>query len=274
MYEAYALRYGGISVRKSEKYYRFESYQAQDAMVGLDFFFWLLRSPERTVLVDCGFDDLRTAARGYRQEHHPLELLARRGVSATDVDHVVLTHMHFDHIGNIGLFPNATFSVANAELDYWTGPFADRILLCASGDPRETQMVVDLQAEGRVHLVDRAEEILPGIRVTPVRGHTPGQLITEAATANGTVVLASDAIHLYEEMDLDRPYWVFHDLVGMFHGYDLLRSLEAQEGTSIVAGHDPAVMTLFETVDDTCVDLTAPTSSSRSSRRASRVESL
>jgi glyoxylase-like metal-dependent hydrolase (beta-lactamase superfamily II) len=264
-YEAYALRYGAISVRKSEKYYRFDTYGDVDATVGLDFYFWLLRSPERAVLVDCGFDAVRTAARGYLQEQRPVDLLERRGVSPEDVDHVVLSHMHFDHIGNVDLFPNATFSVARAELKYWTGPFADRHLLCASGDPQETQMVVDLQRQGRVHLVDVAEEILPGVRVTPVRGHTPGQLITEVATRNGSVVLASDAIHLYEEMDLDRPYWVFHDLEGMFHGYDLLRRLEA-EGATIVAGHDPAVMNLFEAVDESCVDLTAPTGQSRLAR--------
>jgi hypothetical protein len=52
--------------------------------------------------------------------------------------------------------------------------------------------------------------------VAPVRGHTPRLLITEVASAAGDLAFASDAIRFYEEMTLDRPYWVFHDLEGMY----------------------------------------------------------
>ena len=171
---------------------------------------------------------------------------------------MVLSHLHFDHIGNAELFPNATFSVARSELDFWTGPFATRPLLSESTDDYEVQVVVDLLREGRLELVeDDGAVLFDGIRAQPVRGHTPGQLITTVDTSAGQVVLASDAIHLYDEMTLDRPYWVFNDLEGMYRGYDTLRSLAAQPGTTVVAGHDPAVMTMFERVDDDCVDLTA-----------------
>jgi glyoxylase-like metal-dependent hydrolase (beta-lactamase superfamily II) len=80
------------------------------------------------------------------------------------------------------------------------------------------------------------------------------------ATDSGRVVLASDAIHFYEEMDLDRPFWLFCDLEGMYRGYDLLRRLRSEPGTVVVAGHDSAVMTMFEQVDAECVDLTRPIS--------------
>jgi glyoxylase-like metal-dependent hydrolase (beta-lactamase superfamily II) len=255
-YEAFALKYGTTSVSKSAKYYRYDTYGEPDATLGLDFFFWVLRNQERTVLVDCGYDDERTAARGYYQDAKPLQLLSRLDVTATEVDHVVLSHMHFDHIGNVDLFPNATFSVARAELEFWTGPLADRNLLAHSGDPRETQMVVDRLRDGRVLLVDGEQEVMPGLTLTPVRGHTPGQLVTQARTKSGQVVLASDAIHFYEEMERDRPYWVFHDLEGMYHGFELLREMAATPGTHIVAGHDPAVMTRFAPVNDRIVDLT------------------
>jgi glyoxylase-like metal-dependent hydrolase (beta-lactamase superfamily II) len=254
-YEVYALRYGGTRVQKAEKYHRFGEYGERDRAAGLDFYFWLLRNSRRTVLLDCGFDAQRGAARGYHQDHHPLDLLRRLGVEAADVDHVVLSHMHFDHIGNVALFPNATFSVARTEFDYWTGPFADRRFLAESGDALETGMVADLLREGRVRLIEGSEAVFPGVQVTPVRGHTPGQLITGVATDTGHVVLASDAVHLYEELERDRPYWVFHDLEGMYHGYELLRTLAARPRTSIVAGHDPAVMTRFRSLDETCVDL-------------------
>jgi len=254
-YEAFALKYASIQTAKASKYHRYEKYGEPDEQVGLDFFFWLVRNGERTVLVDCGYDDVRTAARGYFQDRHPLELLSSIDVTPGDIDHVVLSHLHFDHIGNVDLFPDATFSVARSELEYWTGPYADRPLINESGDPDEIQLVADLLRDDRLHLVDGVEEILPGIEVRPIRGHTPGQLITEVATRSGSVVLASDTIHFYEEMELDRPYWVFHDLEGMYHGYDALRTLGARPGASIVAGHDPRVMEMFEPVCADVVDL-------------------
>jgi glyoxylase-like metal-dependent hydrolase (beta-lactamase superfamily II) len=255
-YEAYALRYGTTSLQKAGRYHRFSAYGEPDQTVPLDFYFWLLRNDERTVLVDCGYDDVRTLERGYTQDTHPLTLLERMGVRPEDVDHVVLSHMHFDHIGNVDLFPRATFSVAQAEFDFWTGPYADREHLKIAGDPIEIEMVSDLARDGRVHFIESAEELLPGIVVRPVRGHTAGQLITEVTSTAGNIVLASDAIHFYEEMRLDRPFWLFCDLEGMYRGYELLRTFEAQPNTTVVAGHDRAVTEMFVRVADECFDLT------------------
>ena len=254
-YEVYALRYGSTSLQKAGRYHRYDAYGEPDQAVNLDFFFWLARNGERTVLVDCGFDDVRTRERGYRQDTHPLALLERLGVQAEDVDHVVLSHMHFDHIGNVDLFPRATFSIARAELEFWTGPYADREHLAIAGNTTEIALVDRLSQEGRVQLIEAASEVLPGIRTTPVRGHTAGQLITEVSGRTGPIVLASDAIHFYEEMHLDRPFWLFCDLEGMYRGYDMLRRIEARPGTTVVAGHDPAVMGMFGAVADDCVDL-------------------
>jgi glyoxylase-like metal-dependent hydrolase (beta-lactamase superfamily II) len=260
-YEAYALRFASTQMQKRGRYHRYDSYGEPDTTVTMDFFFWLIRNEQRTVLVDCGFHDERSRALGYRHDRHPLALLATMGVRAEDVDHVVLSHMHFDHIGNVDLFPNATFSIARAEFEFWTGPFSDRAHLKFASDPVEIAAVADLNAAGRLHLVEGPEELFPGITVTPVRGHTAGHLITEVTTRTGHVVVASDVIHFYEEMDLDRPFWLFCDLEGMYRGYQLLRDLEARPNTSVVAGHDPAVMTRFAVVQQDCVDLTTRVSS-------------
>ncbi|MER5437694.1 N-acyl homoserine lactonase family protein [Streptomyces sp. NPDC002790] len=257
-YEAYALRYGSADTSKAAKYLHYGTYGEPDEPLVADFYFWLLRNGERTVLVDCGYDDVRARARGYRQSHHPLQLLARFGVRPGDVDHVIASHLHFDHIGNLGLFPNATFSVSRDELAFWTGPFADRPFFAPHTEQAEVQTLIGLQREGRVRLVDGVEELFPGITVTPIRGHTPGQLITEVAAAGARVVLASDALHWYEEMERDRPFWVFCDLEGMHKGYAYLNELAVQPGVSVVAGHDPDVMRRFTRVDDDCADLRLP----------------
>jgi glyoxylase-like metal-dependent hydrolase (beta-lactamase superfamily II) len=256
-YEVYALRYGSRSnITSKEIFFRYELYDEPERSYRLDYFFWLLRNGDRTVLVDCGFSPEQAAERGRPIDVDPIDLLARLDVSASDVDHVVLSHMHSDHVGNAGLFPNATFSMARAELDYWTGPYSDRPCVSWLVAASEVQAILELHRQGRLCLVDEpSEELFAGVRLIRLPGHTPGQLVTEITTETGQVLLASDAIHLYDEMQLDRPFHVFTDLEGMYRTYEMLRNI-ASQGTSIVAGHDSNVMKLFELVAEDCVDLT------------------
>jgi glyoxylase-like metal-dependent hydrolase (beta-lactamase superfamily II) len=259
-YEVYALRYASSFGRRGEKFHRYVEDHPEDAEQGirLDFYFWLVRNEERIVLVDCGFDQEATLPAGYRVGAHPLELLDRLGVAPGDVDHVVLTHMHFDHIGNIGLFPRATFILARSEYAFWTGPLASRPHIGVAGLPHEIAAVTQLEQAGRLRFVEGDEEIFPGMTVMPRRGHTPGQLLTSISTGRGRVVLASDASHLYEEMEGDLPFWLFVDLEGMYRTLDLLRDLQARDDTVVVPGHDPAVLERFALVAEDCVDLRQP----------------
>jgi len=259
MYEAYALRFASWTDRKSSDwFYRYGAYDVDDGPRQMDCFFWLLRNESRTVLVDCGYDRDRGRARGRQHDHDPIELLARFGVDATDVDHVVLSHMHFDHIGNVDLFPRATFSVAQDEYDFWTGPVGSQPAVIFAAEPDEIRTVAQLHSEGRLRFVDESEDLFPGIVATKLRGHTPGQLVVDVATSSGCVVLASDALHYYEEMEEDRPFILYADIEGMYRSYDFLRERDNAADTWVVAGHDPLVMDRFEKVDGDCVDLSKP----------------
>jgi glyoxylase-like metal-dependent hydrolase (beta-lactamase superfamily II) len=84
-----------------------------------------------------------------------------------------------------------------------------------------------------------------------VGGHTPGQAVAVVATADGSAVIASDAVHYYDELERDRPSAVVADLRQMYRAFDRLRELASQAGTEIVAGHDPAVFTRFPGRGDT-----------------------
>jgi len=258
VFEVFALRYGSTLGTKAARYHRFETYAEPDADAPLDFYFWLARNEAKTVLVDCGYDDVRTKARGYLQARRPVDLLAEMGVRPADVDHVVLTHFHFDHIGNVDLFPNATFSVARAELEFWTGPLADRPHLNFAGDPAEIKAVASLGEQERLVLVEGTFEVVPGMSATVVGGHTLGQMIATVSTGSGEIVLASDAAHLYEEYEMDRPYWLFADLPAMYRAYEILREAEARSDALVIPGHDPGVMHRFHRVSPDIVDLTRP----------------
>ena len=94
---------------------------------------------------------------------------------------------------------------------------------------------------------DRAE-LADGITAVRVGGHAPGQLILEVAGEHGPLVLASDAIHYYDELERERPFGVFSDLAGMYRGYATLREY-AEAGAVLVPGHDPGVMERFAALD-------------------------
>ena len=231
----------------------------------MDCYFWVIRTGAQVVLVDCGWNrDRGLAGTGGRFSHvvveqqDPVDLLARLDIPSDDVGHVIVSHMHFDHVGNLDLFPGAALSVARAEFDCWTGPYGNRRAIAHSTAPEDVRMILDRERAGLVHLINAAEEVAPGVIVSPVGGHTPGQMIVEVRTLAGTVVLASDAAHYHEELDHDRPFYIYSDMPALLSTYDLLRGKAAQPNTWVVAGHDPAEMDRFERVNADCVDLTRP----------------
>jgi glyoxylase-like metal-dependent hydrolase (beta-lactamase superfamily II) len=260
VHEVFALRYGARQSSKAMEYLAYHRYGQPDEPCSVAYYVWLVRDGDRTILADCGYNKERAARHGRLQQNtlsnDVLDVLARMGVAALDVDHVVLSHMHLDHVGNASRFPNATFSLAREEFEFWTGPRTARALFAETVDPEEVAVVRSLFQEGRLQLIEESAELFPGIRVTRIGGHTPGQMITEIDTASGRVVLASDAVHFYEELELDRPFWFFVDLDGMYRAYDTLRELDRQPGTAVVPGHDQAVMERYTVVAEDCVDLT------------------
>jgi glyoxylase-like metal-dependent hydrolase (beta-lactamase superfamily II) len=257
-YEVHALRYFSRPASKAHEFFRYELYGGADEQIGMDYSFWLVRNNQRTILVDCGFDRQRAEAKNRFQDTDPLELLARMDVRASDVEHVIITHMHYDHVGNVELFPNATFSLACEEFHYWAGPYGNRELERILVDPVEVGIVQDLSKQERLQLVDGSAAPFPGITLTRLGGHTPGQLIVEIGTDANQVVLASDAMHYYEEIERDRPYNLFNNLGDMYRGYDVLREIAARPNTNLIAGHDPRVAGMFATTKPECFDLTAP----------------
>jgi glyoxylase-like metal-dependent hydrolase (beta-lactamase superfamily II) len=256
-YEVLALRYASAVTTRDRHFYNHEAYAIEDGPHETEFFFWLIRDSQRVVLLDCGFDRERGAKRGNVQSTSPLDLLKRHGVSAADVEHVVLSHMHYDHVGNIALFPNATFSLARAEYEYWTGPTAGKTVHRRVVDDADIDAIQRLDADGRVLLFGESLSPYLGIHLVRVGGHTPGQILMRIEATSGEVVLASDAAHFYEEFQADMPFRLFHHLDEMYGCYETLRTFE-RKGGIVVPGHDPLVMDRFERMDADCWNLCRP----------------
>lgn len=243
-YEVVAVRYATRETTKSECYYRYSSYGEPDAPYRMDYFFWLLRSGDETIVVDTGFDPEVGARRGRSLVVAPLDALARLGVEPGAVSLLVLTHLHYDHTGNLEPFADAELVLPRRELEFWSGPLASKAQFAAIVEPAEIERVVAAQRAGRVRLFDGSTQVAPGIEAIDVGGHSPGQAILVVEGVDGPVVLASDAIHFYEELERDRPFEVLADLAEMYAAYDVLREHE-RAGAVVVAGHDPEVVTRF-----------------------------
>ena len=142
-------------------------------------------------------------------------------------------------------FPDARIVISQAEYDFWTSPMARRSQFVTHAEADEIAYLQRADAEGRLTLIKGQHTLDDGTELIEVGGHTPGQVVVSVPTATGTVVLASDAVHFYEEVERDRPFAIIADLPAMYRAYDLLADLAARPGTSLVAGHDPLVRTRF-----------------------------
>ncbi|MDM4762981.1 N-acyl homoserine lactonase family protein [Galbitalea sp. SE-J8] len=241
----YALRYGTRSAERSEIYLNYRLYGEADRVDVMDYFVWVVRDAGGVTLIDTGYNIRSGGRRGRTMLIEPPAALAAIGIGPTEVDRIVVTHGHYDHTGNVEAFPNAQVIMARAEFDFWTGPYANRIQFADYREAEDIAHLSQLAGTPRLVLLDDTTTIAPGVRARIVGGHTPGQLLVEVDDAAGTVVIASDVIHYYEEVERDMPFAVVSDVPGMYHGYEMIRSLAANAGTRVVAGHDPEVMRRF-----------------------------
>lgn len=245
-YEVIAVQYGTRSAAASEVYLHFDLYSEPDREIGMAYYFWLIRNRARTILVDCGFSPEGGGKRGRTLLCSPTEALPALGVELAAIDLFVITHAHYDHIGNLVDFPDIPLVISRTEYDFWTSPMGRRPLFMHSAEEAEIAELQRRAEAGQVTFFDGTCTVAPGIELIEVGGHTPGQLVVAVATSSGgTAVLASDALHFYEEAERDRPYAILADLPAMYRAYDTLTQLASQPATYLVAGHDPDVRHRF-----------------------------
>src|SRR5882757_5610771 len=241
-YEVLAVRYGTRTARKSESYLNYHVYGEPDVPLPMDYFFWVVRDERRTVVVDCGFSAEAGRRRRRTQLIDPADALRGLGIEPETVDQLVVSHAHYDHIGNLHRFPAAEVVIARREYEFWTGPYAGRVQFAHSTEADELDQLAEIAAEGRLRLVEGTHDLAPGFELVVVGGHTLGQLVAQVATPDGgAAVLAADALHFYEELERDRPFFVVADLLEMYRGFDLLREMTEDTGRVLVAGHDAQV---------------------------------
>lgn len=208
---------------------------------------WLLKgSNGSNILVDTGF---------YREKFFkqwkvrdfvkPSEAIAKVGLKPEDITDVIITHMHWDHADGIDLFPKARIWIQEDEYAYYTGA-AWRTGGSHGGiDIDDVVALVKLNTDGRVRAVNGdAQEAIEGIRFYTGGRHTYASQYVAANTKSGTVVIASDNLYLYENLDKHAPIAQTLDAASNLRAQDRMKQL-ASNSRLIVPGHDPAVFERF-----------------------------
>lgn len=186
--------------------------------IDLDLRCLLVEHGDRRILVDTGMGDRWNAKqlRIYGLDRRPNQLLAElaeAGITRESITDVVLTHLHFDHCGGSlrdeggqlrPVFPQARHWIQKRHWA-WAGEPSERDRASFRGE--DFQALAEL---GDLQQVDGAAEIIPGVRVTPVSGHTPGQQIVEFHTGHGVVVYVADLLPFLSQVHV--PWIMGFDL--------------------------------------------------------------
>jgi glyoxylase-like metal-dependent hydrolase (beta-lactamase superfamily II) len=244
-WDVFAVRYGALpAFRVSGLIAGADTARRIDATLTM----WLLRGPKgRTVLVDAGFKRADLIARWKPIDYtRPDSAIARAGVNPADITDVIISHIHWDHFDGADLFPNARLWIQRDEVEHHVdsvGTVLDRAI-----DAPDALMLAALRRAGRITLVDGdAQEIIPGITVYIGGKHTFQSQYAGVRTSNGTVVIASDNMYLYENLDRHVPIAQTLNAASNLVAQARMVTLAASP-RFVIPGHDPLVFERFPLV--------------------------
>ena len=184
----------------------------------------LARTGDATVLVDTGIGP-KPRAFVPEPEGRLLDELARHGVAPADVDVVVHTHLHVDHVGWDGAFPNARYVVHE---DDWT------FFMSAESLAQRAHLREKVQPLANVERVTGETEVVAGVRLLPTPGHTPGHM---SVLIGSTFVLGDVVVHELQVADPDVVYVSDHDAATSAATRRRVLDELADEGAAVVVSH-------------------------------------
>ena len=241
-YEVYAVEYA-----------RLVGFGANNLVLGADsarkvdgsMMVWVIKGEGRIILVDAGF---------YRQEFldswkknvadyvKPSVAVAKLGIKPEQVTDIIISHMHWDHADGADLFPKARVWVQRADYEHYRVPAN---LPQTGVFQSDIDMFGRIAADGRLHLVDGdAQTITKGITVYIGGRHTKESQYVSVPVKSGVVVLASDNLYLYENLERHRPIAATWDTVSNLAAQSRMVTI-AGGARLVVPGHDRAVFKRF-----------------------------
>ncbi len=207
-----AFLFGNLPIEVFERHADWlttQNYNPQTKMVLLHFHSWLIRTGKHNILVDTcnGNHKERPYMPNIHQANYPyLERLKQAGCAPEDIDYVMCTHLHVDHVGWntvlkdgrwVPTFPNAKYLISKLEVDPFAGPIDRNVpppQLPPWFDIYEDSVLPVIQS-GQAVLVEDAFDLNDEIRLEPAPGHTPGHSLVRAVSESHGSIFCGDAIH-------------------------------------------------------------------------------
>lgn len=249
-YEIYALKYAGPFPRKLAMVLWNTGW---DENIEVNYYIWAIKSKEgEFIVVDTGCGTALANERKLKNFVNPVDVLTRIGANANNIRKVIITHMHFDHVGGMEMFPKAfpkaTFYVQKKEYDFWAKhPFAKRPPFHHVADDLANKLTADLEGTDRLVLLHGDQKIIPGIELLFTPGHTIGLQSVSVNTAKGTAIVASDCLHSHRAFKENNTSILITDLIAWIESYDKLRS-KATNIDLVFPGHDMSMATNYPKV--------------------------
>ncbi len=241
VHEIYAIRYAHHDRRSPEN---FIGGDPHDILQPLAYFVWAIVGPHGTFVVDTGFDEMMADKRGRTMTKPIGEGLKSLGIDPAAVEHIIVSHLHYDHCGNYNLFPRARYHLQDCEMAYATGRCMCHALIRFPFEVEDVVAMVRKVFDGRVIFHEGSTQMAPGITLHHIGGHSKGLQCVRVKTRRGHVVLASDATHLYAHINEGRVFPVTYSVAETLEGYSTIKRL-ADSPDHIVPGHDPQVLTRY-----------------------------
>ena len=217
---------------------------------------WVLKGNDgRIAVVDSGFHrDQYFNQYTVKDYIKPSDAIAPLGITADRVTDLVISHMHWDHAGGIDLFPSARIWIQKDEYDYYTSDAWQSQRTHGGIDPEDVLEIVQRNTQGKVSFVRGDDETsISGVTFGIGGKHTwASQFVTATTPKGATVVLASDNMYLYENLDTHKPISQTLDAASNLRTQDRMRSI-ASDVRLLIPGHDPAVFDRFPKVSERIV---------------------
>jgi glyoxylase-like metal-dependent hydrolase (beta-lactamase superfamily II)/alkylhydroperoxidase family enzyme len=204
---------------------------------------FLVESADRLLMVDMGFGRRRHAHGDLEWSGGSmLDELSASGYRADDIDTVLYTHLHLDHVGwTVERGPgqprltcrNAEHVIHQAEWDFWSGSNAP------AGGPSRLDLAI---LPDRLRAIDRATTVAPGIDIVPTTGHTPGHCSVVISQGASRAIIFGDVVH--SQLQLGNPEWeLFADVDPVAARRSRVRLLDqlADEGAVGAFAHFPGL---------------------------------